>query len=403
MRKIYTKIGIALILSGSSFASMAQISNVGIGTKSPDASAVLDIQSSEKGLLIPRMTKDARDNISNPAEGLIVYQTNDNSGFYYFSQSAWKPLTGTEANSVATLDVNGWALDGNAAATANKAAATAASFVGVPAGIPMNFKIGTFPAGLIETSNQGRNTTFGFAALNAKTASTTFNIALGYSALRNLNSGSQNFAIGASALESITSGSGNLALGTAALLSNLNGSRNTAIGNNAGFYTTGSDNVLIGNSAGFNETGSNKLYIANTNTATPLIYGDFSAKYVTIGDVPVAKRSAAGGGYNLLVKGGILTEKVKVALSSSADWADYVFEPSYTLMPLEQVESYTIVNKHLPNVPSADEMAAGGLDVSETSKIFMEKIEELTLYLIDLNKEVKALKVENELLKSKIK
>ena len=93
-----------------------------------------------------------------------------------------------------------------------------------------------------------------------------------------------------------------------------------------------------------------------------------------------------------MVKGGILTEKVKVALASTADWADYVFEDSYSLMPLSEVEAFTKANKHLPNVPSADEMVNNGLDVGQTSKMLMEKIEGLTLYLIELNKEVQELK-----------
>jgi hypothetical protein len=69
------------------------------------------------------------------------------------------------------------------------------------------------------------------------------------------------------------------------------------------------------------------------------------------------------------------------------------------MMSLEEVEAFTIKNKHLPNVPSAEEMVKTGLDVSQTSKMFMEKIEELTLYMIEMNKEIKALKEENAKLK----
>ena len=58
------------------------------------------------------------------------------------------------------------------------------------------------------------------------------------------------------------------------------------------------------------------------------------------------------GNYKLFVEGGILTEKVKVALRSSANWADYVFEKNYKLMPLKQVEKYIDVNKHLPGIDS---------------------------------------------------
>ena len=90
-----------------------------------------------------------------------------------------------------------------------------------------------------------------------------------------------------------------------------------------------------------------------------------------------------------------------MALKTTAHWADYVFEPSYKLMSLDKVEAFTKENKHLPNVPSATEMANNGLDVSQTSKMFMEKIEELTLYMIEMNKEIKALKAENEKLKER--
>ena len=65
------------------------------------------------------------------------------------------------------------------------------------------------------------------------------------------------------------------------------------------------------------------------------------------------------------------------------------------MMSLEDVEKFTIENKHLPNVPSAATMVENGLDVGQTSKMLMEKIEELTLYIIDLNKKIKALEAKN--------
>lgn len=70
----------------------AQHSNVGINTTAPDSSAVLDINSTDGGLLIPRMTLFQRDVISNPATGLLVFQTDYDSGFYYFDGVNWKPF-----------------------------------------------------------------------------------------------------------------------------------------------------------------------------------------------------------------------------------------------------------------------------------------------------------------------
>lgn len=65
---------------------------VGIGTNTPDESAVLEVYSKDAGLLIPRMIQSARDGISNPAEGLLIYQTNNDKGFYYYDGSSWVPL-----------------------------------------------------------------------------------------------------------------------------------------------------------------------------------------------------------------------------------------------------------------------------------------------------------------------
>jgi len=98
------------------------------------------------------------------------------------------------------------------------------------------------------------------------------------------------------------------------------------------------------------------------------------------------------GDYRLYVGGGILTEKLKVALISSADWADYVFEPNYSLMPLDEVGEFIKSHGHLPGVPSADEMVDKGLDVAKTDAMLMAKIEELTLYVVQLKKELDEVK-----------
>lgn len=109
---------------------------------------------------------------------------------------------------------------------------------------------------------------------------------------------------------------------------------------------------------------------------------------VTVGTVP-----SQPDGYSLFVQHGILTEKVKVALASSNHWADYVFAPSYSLMPLPQLEQYITANKHLPGIPAAQELVnTGGIDMNEMFSKQMAKIEELTLYVIELEKQVKELK-----------
>ena len=69
-------------------------SQVGINTDTPDASSALEIKSTSAGILIPRMTEAQRDAIASPALSLMIYQTNNDSGFYFFDGSAWKKIEG---------------------------------------------------------------------------------------------------------------------------------------------------------------------------------------------------------------------------------------------------------------------------------------------------------------------
>jgi trimeric autotransporter adhesin len=93
------------------------------------------------------------------------------------------------------------------------------------------------------------------------------------------------------------------------------------------------------------------------------------------------------GDYGLYVGKGIMTEKVKVALVNTANWADYVFADDYKLRPLVEVAQFVAANKHLPGVPSAEEVKESGIDVATMDAKLLEKIEELTLYLIEMKKE----------------
>ena len=73
-------------------------------------------------------------------------------------------------------------------------------------------------------------------------------------------------------------------------------------------------------------------------------------------------------------------------------WPDYVFGGSHQLMPLGELESYINCNKHLPGVPTAEEVEKEGADLGEMNRVLMEKVEELTLYIIDLQKQIDELK-----------
>jgi len=99
----------------------------------------------------------------------------------------------------------------------------------------------------------------------------------------------------------------------------------------------------------------------------------------------------------------VRARKIRV---DSETWPDYVFEKDYRLLPLSELETFLIQNKHLPSVPSEQEIKAEGIDLGEMQVKMMEKIEELTLYLIQQNKtlaqqqeEIQKLKAELQLLK----
>lgn len=117
------------------------------------------------------------------------------------------------------------------------------------------------------------------------------------------------------------------------------------------------------------------------------------------GKLSLSAGKAFPGNYKLYVRGGILSERVKVAIYNSGDWADYVFAEDYDLKTLPEVEQFVAENKHLPNVPSAKQMVENGNDLGKTDAILLEKIEELYLHMIEMDKRVKELEEQNQTLK----
>ena len=102
------------------------------------------------------------------------------------------------------------------------------------------------------------------------------------------------------------------------------------------------------------------------------------------------------------------TVRSKEVLVEANGWPDYVFEEDYILQPLEETEVYIKEHKHLPEIPSAQEMEANGVELGEMNMLLLKKIEELTLYLIEehtsnkkLHEEVTQLKKEVAALKNK--
>ncbi len=103
-------------------------------------------------------------------------------------------------------------------------------------------------------------------------------------------------------------------------------------------------------------------------------------------------------GFKLGVNGKIAATEVKVA--TYANWPDYVFEKEYKLPTLQEVENHIKTKGHLANIPSAKEVAKNGILLGEMNKNLLQKIEELTLYTIQQEKEIEKLKEKNKEIKS---
>jgi len=105
-------------------------------------------------------------------------------------------------------------------------------------------------------------------------------------------------------------------------------------------------------------------------------------------------------GVKLAVDGKIMCEELEVQLSQ--DWPDYVFEHDYDLMPLSEVDAFIQREKHLPGIPSAEEIKREGLSVGQMQADMLRKIEELTLHMIAMDRQLGELKRENELLRRQL-
>lgn len=168
-------------------------------------------------------------------------------------------------------------------------------FLGLNAGVnddgTNNNNVGVGYQALISNTTGFSNTANGYQALRNNIDGNS-NVANGSSALYSNSSGSSNTAIGLAALYQNTTGYVNTANGVSALYSNISGYENTANGYQALFSnTTGIGNVALGYKAGYSETGSNKLYISNSDTSTPLIYGEFDNKILTLNGATTVNES----------------------------------------------------------------------------------------------------------------
>lgn len=160
-------------------------------------------------------------------------------------------------------------------------------------------------------------------------------------------------------------------------------------------------------------TGNGLHWNVDQDASTNLIWRTWSGRYFDINGTVFKQDGSVGIGTtspseklevngNAIFQGNIESMKVKVT-QTPGNWPDYVFSPNFKLRTLNELEQFIQKNQHLPEVPSAKEVEANGLDLGDMEAILLKKVEELTLYMIEQNKRLEKLEVENKELKKKLR
>ncbi len=420
-------------------SSKIVFSQVGINStnSAPDPSAMLDVSSTEKGMLLPRMSTAQKEAIPSLVEGLMVYDT-DFKQFSYWTGSVWVNF----GNSVSAGA--GWSLSGNNLLNTNsgnigigtvspigKLDIRSASSYTTP-GLTI-YDTGPFEYSKIQMQNASSANFWQLDALNNNTDLFNERFLIHNSRLGNIVSvtGDGNVGIGPNNLfpgATLDVARGTAPWGTAAFrgtntfsyfnygaeentyiragktassvlindnhngtVSIASGGGEVGIGRVAGGASLYVEKSALGNATAVFKGTTNNSVINSIGTENTYIRGGKNTSNVIIADVGGSVgigTSAPDPLYKLSINGTARSKEVIV----ETGWADYVFENNYNLRSIDEMEKFVLLNKHLPNIPKAEDIQKNGLKVGETNKLMMEKIEELALYIIQLKKEIDILK-----------
>jgi len=500
---------LTLLFSVSIVSSLSAQQSVGIGTASPNASAQLDVSSTTKGFLMPRMTSAQRTAIATPAAGLMVYETTTSSVWVY-NGSSWLQIAsggvspwivsgtniynsntgnvgvgttvptskfhiaGTALIENGTLDISD-----NVPTVKLKDGSTLLGFLKIQSGGDLH--LGTYvtsnPTGrvMFDIEGSSKMTLDHNGDLGIGTISPNYKLDVrgdmyadgnlliddGYIRLNNTTNTknwqlSNSSSLGGRLLflqqgleRLVLQNDGNVGIGGVLPLTN-NGFPETKLhiesGQDAGLTSSNNGYLMLGPSSGTNividnneiiarngYTGTSTLYLQNSGgeiftaarttidksgealrltgstpyinftnngssvngfisqTSSSLFIGENNGKIQIDGtQVAIGGISNAVPAYKLTVTGKVICEEVRVKLSSA--WPDYVFDDAHQLLPIEKLSQFIQTNRHLPNIPSAESIEKEGMELGDMQKRMMEKIEELTLYIIQQQKEIELLK-----------
>lgn len=425
----------------------------------PHASSMLDVKATGLGLLAPRMTFAQRP--AAPASGLIIYQTDSNPGFYFFDGAAWQRVgTATsdfwQANGaniyfnagrvgigLTDPDNNGLKvinyLSGKAAIVGNDESSFlyASGMLGVLEPSNLGAPLDVVNAGVLGIkANAGGN---GAAVYGWNNDDNTNNYA-GIFYSDGISATATNYGVYSRAQGSLINYAGRYkgriliegfmgGEGAADSLSTLLSSRVMHTRTNDTRALEGISVPQAGSGIGvYGEGGWMGIRgFANGTTYSSFVYGVYGsasgttgvgtrvgvygtasggannwAGYFSSGSVYVANDLRIGTttqatGFDLSVNGKIACTEVLV--QALANWPDYVFAPDYDLMSLASLEESINTNKHLPGIPSAAQVESEGIQLGDMQIRLLEKVEELTLHLINQDKQIRQLQAEINSLK----
>lgn len=495
---------ILLSLNGQN-GSILEPDKACINCATPEPSAVLEVESTTKGILIPRMTSSQRTAISSPANGLLVYDTTTKSFWYNNTATGWKEMAsggsggGGSDNLGNHTAIQNLSLNNNYLSNDGDNEGIRISnngYVGIGTTTPtatLDVRGGIHTSNSMELNINGtgnRHTVIDFHS-GSSLIDYDFRIwrglgANGNAIFRNIGTGSYFFQNGSTDLMTIRN-NGHVGIGTTTPERKLHILGGTDVnGANGGFIqmgaTTGTNMGIDNNEIqsrnngapsvlGLNSSGgdvglsASALFVKGSNgnvgigTSSPyhrltvvdqsqfsvdvsdsdlIKFGNFASsldnlRMLSLASVEISiddnnnttnnffrvlsdgnselfritEDGKVGVGtttiptaFKFAVAGNMIAEELRVELET--DWPDYVFNNDYKLMPLPELESFIEAKGHLPNVPTAEKIEEQkGVDVGELQRTLLEKVEELTLYIIQINKENETLKKRVEELENK--
>lgn len=387
MKKIFLLVCFSSLTWYTGLAQGVAINNDGAA---PHPSAMLDIKSTTKGLLIPRMTSVQRTAIPSPALGLLVFDTNTRS-FWFHNGVKWNDAgNGATTNFWSSIDGS---IINNNGGNVGIGDFTFGGTLRIPQGalhIRGNQDVKLFLESILSdvpvrvrfaAGTSGR--VWDIAAFIAPAGAPAAN------ADDRLHFINNRFGT----VLSLT-GIGRVGIG------NENPNAPLAFSNTTGEKISFWDGGATGGNYGIGI--QDQLLQIHTNVPTDdIVFGSGSSSDFTEtvrfkgnGNVGIGATELL---YKLNVNGTIRAKEVRV----ETGWADYVFDKNYHLLPLSEVEKFIKANKHLPDIPSAKEIEQNGLALGEMQTKMMQKIEELMLYVIEANKQIQLLQKEIKHLKQK--